>query len=345
MKTCDKRQKTFPNENNLRQHRRNVHKIPANLFPMEFDECHKVELSIALMEQHFREKHGTQLEKVCVYCAIGFNVAENFYKHLTEKHGLPPPVDPEREKTKPISPAFDGALKVFTIPGSGEHDLLQFMTGPKPQIDQLVSENVNKTGRKLQLVLKVELLKPIKEEAIEVFLRSAMTPVYSTSVPQPDFLNAVDKMTNTLFTFTASGSGWIMDRIVELEVKFATFNPIRGSSYLPTPPELDASRLLLIIRNRQDHNCFLYCFTAAWHLKYGPLLYVASRDSSANRTSPDTYSSRNPLAHQAVGDFEMPMGFGQMTRFEQLNDCRINVFRYIENNSCLSEYPAKQGKA
>ena len=24
------------------------------------------------------------------------------------------------------------------------------------------------------------------------------------------------------------------------------------------------------------------------------------------------------------------MGFGQMTRFKQLNDCRINVFRYIE---------------
>ena len=194
--------------------------------------------------------------------------------------------------------AFVGALKVFNIPASGEHDLLQFMTDTKPQIDQLVSENVNKTGRKLQLVLKAELLKPIKEEAIEVFLRSAMTPVYGTSLPQPDFLNAVDKMTNTLFTFTASGSGWIMDRIVELEVRFATFNPIRGSSYLPTPPELDASRLLLNIRNRQDHNCFLYCFTAAWHLKYGPLLFVASRDSSAKRTSPDTYSNRNQLAHQ-----------------------------------------------
>ena len=119
MKTCDECQKTFPNKNNLRQHRRNVHKIPANLFPMVCDECHKMELSIALMDQHFREKHGTQLEKMCVYCGLGFKVTENFYKHLTEKHGLPPPVDPEREKTKPISSAFDGALKVFKIDGSG----------------------------------------------------------------------------------------------------------------------------------------------------------------------------------------------------------------------------------
>ena len=27
----------------------------------------------------------------------------------------------------------------------------------------------------------------------------------------------------------------------------------------------------------------------------------------------------------------MPMGFGQMLRFEKLNDCKINVFRYTEN--------------
>ena len=87
--------------------------------------------------------------------------------------------------------------------------------------------------------------------------------------------------------------------------------------------------MLLNIRNRKDHHCFLYCFTAAWHLKNGPLLYVASRDSIARRTSPDTYSRRNPLAHQAKGEFGMPMGFGQMG-FEKLNDCKINVFRYTE---------------
>ena len=69
---------------------------------------------------------------------------------------------------------------MFNIPGSGEHDLLQFLTDTKPQIDQLVSENVNEAGRKLQLVLKAELLKPIKEEAIAVLRQSAMTPVYGT---------------------------------------------------------------------------------------------------------------------------------------------------------------------
>ena len=330
MRTCDKCQKTFPNKNSLRKHRRHVHKIPAYLFVLECNVCHKIELSVSEMDKHFHENHGTQLQKMCVYCGVGFDDSEQFYKHLLEKHDLPPPADCVRETTKPISSAFGGALKVYKIDGSGENDLMQFMTDVKPQIDKLVCENVTRTGRKIQLILRTELSKPTKGEETELFLRSAMVPVYGNNLSQADFLTMVDKMVNTLFTFTASGSGWILDKILELDVNFAAFNPIRGSSYLPTPPELDASHLLLNIRNRQDHNCFLYCFTAAWHLKNGPLLYVASRDSIARRTSPDTYSRRNPLAHQAKGEFEMPMGFGQMLRFEKLNNCKINVFRYME---------------
>ena len=100
MRTCDKCQKTFPNKNNLRQHRRNVHKIPGNLFPMECEVCHKMELSVALSDQHFRAKHGTQLEKICVYCGVGFDDAQKFFKHLLEKQGLPPPIHSIKEKTK-----------------------------------------------------------------------------------------------------------------------------------------------------------------------------------------------------------------------------------------------------
>ena len=85
-----------------------------------------MELSVALIDQPFREKHGTQLEKMCVFCGIGFDIPEKFYKHLEEKHELPPPAESIKEKTNPISSAFNGALKVCKIDGSsGENDLLQ----------------------------------------------------------------------------------------------------------------------------------------------------------------------------------------------------------------------------
>ena len=146
MRTCDVCQKTFPNKNSLRKHRRYVHKIPAYLFVLECNVCRKIELSVSEMDKHFNENHGTQLEKMCVYCGVGFDDPEQFYKHLLEKHDLPPPADFGRDTTKHISSAFDGALKVYKIDGSGENDLMQFMTDVKPQLDKLVSENVTRTG-------------------------------------------------------------------------------------------------------------------------------------------------------------------------------------------------------
>ena len=46
------------------------------------------------------------------------------------------------------------------------------------------------------------------------------------------------------------------------------------------------------------------------------------------RTNPETYSPFNPMTHQPVGDFEMPMAFNQTPRFENLNKVQVNVFCY-----------------
>ena len=95
-------------------------------------------------------------------------------------------------------------------------------------------------------------------------------------------------------------------------------------------------RSLLNIRNHLDIKCFLYCFTAAHHLFYGPPLQT---DTWRTVTSPPLYSSYNPSAHQAIGDFDKPMGFKDRAKFEILN-VQVNVFRY-ENKQlfplCLSK--------
>ena len=155
----------------MKQHRRIVHKIPPYFCPMECDKCHFIALSVALINDHFREKHDTNLEKMCVYCGIGFDNSQNFYSHLEVKHGLPPPSEVAPQKTEPTKSAFEGTLKVYSIPGSGENDLLQFMMDVKPQIDKLVAENVNENAQKLQFIAKVELSKPTKGDETTLFLR------------------------------------------------------------------------------------------------------------------------------------------------------------------------------
>ena len=90
-----------------------------------------------------------------------------------------------------------------------------------------------------------------------------------------------------------------------LYVKLVSYVPIRGSSYLALPSDLQSMNCLLNIRNREDKNCFLYCSVAAWHFIYAQSLY--ENVGWRMRTNPETYSPSNPMTHQPVGDFEMPI--------------------------------------
>ena len=129
-----------------------------------------------------------------------------------------------------------------------------------------------------------------------------------------------------LSTFAAFGSGWVVEKIIKLDVKFARYRPIRGSSYLALPHKLGNCRGLLNIRNHDDANCFNYCFVAAYHAHHGISLDRDDKNYHIDKTSPATYQQQN--IHQPVGEFETPMGFEQMKAFETLNDVAINVFGY-----------------
>ena len=39
--------------------------------------------------------------------------------------------------------------------------------------------------------------------------------------------------------WTGLGSGWIIDKIEDINIDIANYNPLAGSSYIPLPPELN----------------------------------------------------------------------------------------------------------
>ena len=143
------------------------------------------------------------------------------------------------------------------------------------------------------------------------------------------FSRMVNQMLSSLVSFFSHGSGWVLKKIICLDIRIVSHLPIRGSSYIALPPQLQNVNCLLNIRNREDNNCFLYCYTAAWHYKYGPSLH--ENVSWRLRTSPETYKRSNILAHQPIGEFEMPMGFNQVPKFEMLNKVQVNIFQCRQN--------------
>ena len=84
---------------------------------------------------------------------------------------------------------------------------------------------------------------------------------------------------------------------------------------------------LINLRNHEDNNCFDFCFTAAYSLKHGVDLLLTDRQKAnpaAARTQPDTYTAES--AHKDQGNFDSPMSFASIGKFEQLNDVRVNMF-------------------
>ena len=182
-------------------------------------------------------------------------------------------------------------------------------------------------AQKVQFCATIESEKPIQDEdRIEIFVWSNMKAVHKEGLKDEEYLDMVEKMLSVLYTFTASGSGWILVKIVQLDVRLALFAPMTDSSFIALTNKLQSCNSLLNIRNHEDHNCFLYCFTAAWYLKYGAALTPPGQHPRVRRTDPRLYSDANPVAHQPGGEFEMPMGLRQIPRFEEINKCKINIF-------------------
>lgn len=253
----------------------------------------------------------------------------DFNKHLTADHGLPVWAKTSRQNN-PTETAFSGNLQVYSLPECQQQDLLQFFVENEQQIKDVVIENTQNNPQKVQFTVRLSLRKPSPEKQeedkrLEFFATSDMVTVL-TELTDDTFHRMVQQMMTSLFNFASQGSGWVLDKIVEGQIKFARFSPIRGSSYIALPASLNSEQSLLNIRNFGDHNCFLYCFTAWYHQRNGPEL-LPPGGNWRRRTSPFVYGPQNPIAHQASGDFEMPMPIDEINRFEKLNSVAVNIFR------------------
>ena len=140
-------------------------------------------------------------------------------------------------------------------------------------------------------------------------------------------------MLDVLFTFASSGSDWLLEKVLRVNIKFDKYRPASGSSYIILPPNLEKFNSLLNIRNHTDNNCFIYSFVAASYLKKNDFEGEEGRNDSLKLTSPEFYQNMSSV--QPAGDFAMPMGFNGIDKFETLNDVEVNVFGF-ENRDLFS---------
>ena len=158
-----------------------------------------------------------------------------------------------------------------------------------------------------------------------LYLNSKRINVFFNGIEKKTYFEKIEHMVNAINTFAFHGSGWIVESIEKLAVSFVAFTPISAGSYIDPPDSLKPVKQSFInIKTRNDQKCFLYCFVAVYHDRYSETttdLYPAAQ----------SYQHRNKLSQEFVvkieGWYEMPLGLHDIDRFEQLNNCQVNVFR------------------
>ena len=329
---CDICQKTFSSLRNLRRHRKAIHNIKTQNKPLQCNECNFESPSLVGMIHHTKQLHGSETIHHGVYCSKTFLLKSVFEDHMKLNHGMPQWRNNGYSGDLPVMSSISGNLRSIQLHTSGnENDMLEYLMNQKHEIQQIVRSETEAGPKKIQFAAKIKMLKDVSEqeepEHFDFFINSEMTIVYpGENLTDEMFWNKVEQIINSISTLTTNGSGWRFEKLLSFEIKLSRFSPIRAGSYIALPVKYQSEQSLLNIRNYGDPNCFLYCYTAAFHLFYGPPL-VNEDTTWRTKRSPSLYGPKNPRAHQPYGNHQMPMPVDEIGIFENENDVQINVFR------------------
>ena len=120
-----------------------------------------------------------------------------------------------------------------------------------------------------------------------------------------------------------TGSGWGVKKFNKLTIEVYKTKPARGSSYIPTPAPYNSARSGLINIQNKDLECFEWC------MKY----HQSNKQKNDDRLSvlskiEDKYS---------YDDLRYPVGYDDITKFEDNNKVCIFVYYINEENEIIKE--------
>ncbi|XP_033729639.1 uncharacterized protein LOC117318793 [Pecten maximus] len=124
---------------------------------------------------------------------------------------------------------------------------------------------------------------------------------------------SIRKMQNSFIEYQRQGSNWTLDKVIQIQIHFARYRPLKGSSYIPLPIKLRSKHAIINVQN-EDKKCFMWSVLAALH--------PAKKDSQR---------VTKYIEHQDELDFTgitFPVKVADVSKFETGNKISINVLGY-----------------
>lgn len=129
--------------------------------------------------------------------------------------------------------------------------------------------------------------------------------------------NIVDQIMKAEEHAAMEGSGFTLSKIIRLDVQVNKYEPLKGSSYIPTPEKLKKKRALINVVNEYDEYCFKYAVLSALHPEVSKPDRVVSY-----------YEFENELNFDGI---DFPVRLEDIDKFVRQNEnISINVYCYEE---------------
>ena len=118
--------------------------------------------------------------------------------------------------------------------------------------------------QKIQLCAKLSFFRVLyyetdipEDDRIEMYANSLITPVYTNGVLHEVYWQMVEKTMSVLATIIWLESGWKFEEDLKINVKFARFRPIHGSSYTALQSKIFNCSGLIEAGNHEDTKILL----------------------------------------------------------------------------------------
>ena len=223
------------------------------------------------------------------------------------------------------------ALHHFTrekiIDGKPGYDPKTFFQKTRNILIKIFKENKN-TKMKMILICQMQKTDLATGDTIEV--EADFHSDIEINIAEKDENKLLDKMIarieEVLANFQQSGSNWVFQEIQRLEIHFANWQPIRGSTFIPLPTKFKNKRAVVNIKN-EDNQCFKWCIARALN----PV------DKNPNRITKELIEQAKSLNWNGL---KFPVGLKAIKIFETNNpSISINVFGFEDE-----VYPLKISK-
>ena len=223
------------------------------------------------------------------------------------------------------------ALSQFTrekiIDGKPGYDPKTFFQKTRNILIKFFQENQN-TKMKMILICQMQKTDLTTGETIEV--DADFHSDIEINIAAKDDKKLLDKMIarieEVLANFQQSGSNWVFQEIQRLEIHFANWQPLGGSTFIPLPAKLKNKKGVINIKN-EDNQCFKWCVVRALN----PV------DQNSNRLTKELVKQSKRLNWNGL---KFPVGLKAIKIFETNNpSISINVFGFEDE-----VYPLKISK-